>query len=275
MKRIIHPALLLAAFCLLCCLSGCAILSFTGGLVNGLTGSSSGTPSWKEDALNQIHEIEDRTDAASSSKPAPDPEPEQELSCKFSAARIKPYNTITGTRVQVVVELRNTGDVPVYVSDACFDLEDEDGHLVATEDNVTVYPYVLSPGDRAWLFDTVSLDETPAGDLTVLPRAKASRAKVPVIRYNVTEGELKTGSSGRLKVLGRVENNTADDEEMITVAAFLFNSDGYCIGVLRDVVSASAGERVGFECTGTLPDSVTADTVDHISVAAFPLQIQF
>lgn len=270
MKKLIA---LLTAFCLLCCLSGCAILGLTTGLVNGVTeslkSSSSGTAAQPASTL-------------SDPAPAPDPEPEPEpnvvqLKCTVTATRCNVYTDVLGPRVQVMAELTNGSDVNIYLSDIAYDLLDADDHLIETRDTtVSIYPKIIAPGESAYICETIGLDEKPAGKIYLNPRGKASYAEVPLIRYPITDEALKVDRYDQLKVTGFVENDTDEDERLVTVAAILFNADDVCIGILTDHVNIAAGQKVGFSCSSlSLPNSVTEQAVTHMTVLAYPLQYQF
>lgn len=271
MKKLIA---LITAFCLLCCLSGCAILSFTGGLVNGLTEGLKGSSS--DTAAQPAPTVSDPAPAPEP-EPEPEPEPAHVVKCFCSATRCNVYSDLLGPRVQVMAELTNTGDTNIYLSDIAYDLQDQDGHLIDTRDTtVSVYPKILAPGEKAYICETIGLDEKPAGKIYLNPRGKASYAEVPLIRYPITDEALKVDRYDQLKVTGFVENNTGEDERLVTVAAILFNADDVCIGVLTDHVNIAAGQKVGFSCSSlSLPDSVTEQAVTHMTVLAYPLQYQF
>ncbi|MBR2697408.1 MAG: hypothetical protein IKE76_02365, partial [Clostridia bacterium] len=56
-------------------------------------------------------------------------------------------NSIGTAWVHAWVEIRNTGDVPLFLSSGSMDIEDADGGLCQTLKSVSGYPQVLMPGE--------------------------------------------------------------------------------------------------------------------------------
>jgi hypothetical protein len=79
-------------------------------------------------------------------------------------------------------------------------------------------------------------------------------------------------------MVGRVENTSQDDCDMVYIVAILFDANGQPVGTLMTILSDTlkAGDKVGFELsTLSLPDDVTLDTVANYEVFAYPYQLQF
>lgn len=187
-------------------------------------------------------------------------------------------NSIGTVWMQAIVQIENTGDVPLYLNCSSIDVEDADGKLVKTESLVSVYPTVLLPGETAVLSEETTLEEEPSGELTVIPHWKNKKAKVDTIRYQVTEEEFKEEKYSGIKMIGRVENTSSEAESMVYIVANLFDENHHAIGQLFTILTneLQPGEKVGFELSAlTMPDSVTLDSIASYEVFAFPLQYQF
>ncbi len=187
-------------------------------------------------------------------------------------------NSIGTSWVQVIVEITNTGSCDLYLSSGAYDLEDAGGKLVTSQSYVSMYPDVLAPGEKGYLYDETTLDAAVDGELKVVARPDVKEATVELIRYAVTDAELKDGSYGGLKLLGRVENTSSAAADMVYVVAFLYDDNGVCIGQIFTILTdeLAAGAKVGFEMSDfSLPDSVTLDSVASYVIYAYPMQMQF
>lgn len=188
-------------------------------------------------------------------------------------------NSIGTTWVQAIFEVTNTGTGPLYLSAGSYDLEDESGALVASKTMVSVYPDVIDPGEKAYYYEESTLDDVEGGiELTILPRADAKEAKIDNIRFSVSDFSLSEDSFSRIKMMGRVENNSDEVQNMIYIAAILFDSDNKPIGQIFTILSEelAVGDKIGFEGSAfSLPKDVTMDAVARYEVFAYPLQFQF
>lgn len=181
--------------------------------------------------------------------------------------------------VQLVVPVTNTGSENLYLGTGTFDLEDESGALVKTLDMVSVYPEVIKPGETACYYEETNIDADQDQKLTVVPHIDAEEAKVDCIRLDVSETSIVDEEYiGGVKVKGRVENTTDTDQDLVYVAAVLYDADNNVIGSVFSILdnTLAVGEKIGFEA-GSLsaPDSLNTDAVDHYEVFAYPSQMQF
>lgn len=217
--------------------------------------------------------------AAAENTPEPTPEPKEEA-YEITYSNVRTYtNSIGTTYAQVIVEIENTGTVDLYLSSGSYDLENADGKLIASSSMASTYPEVISPGEKAYMYEENMLDEAVEGELTVLPRPGVKKAKVENIRYNVTDIEITSDKYGWLKAIGRIENTTEKDEDgMIYVVIILKDANGTPIGQIFTIImeDLAAGSKIGFEATAmSLPDDVTEDAVASYDVFAYPMQMQF
>jgi hypothetical protein len=148
------------------------------------------------------------------------------------------------------MEIMNTGSCALYLSSGTFDYEDASGSLVATESLVSVYPEVINPGEKAYYYDVSTLDNVKLGDtLKIVPKINAEQSAVDTIRLPTSDVKLSSTDYGTLNVIGRVENNTSQIQNMIYVTVFLYDPDGVFIGLLFTIISddLAPGEKIGFE----------------------------
>ncbi len=188
-------------------------------------------------------------------------------------------DSIGTTWVQTIVEIMNTGSVPLYLSSSSYDLEDADGKLIASQTLVSVYPDVLDVGERGYLYEETTLDNVSGGrELTVIPRIDAVAAKVGLIRNTVTDISITDESYGGIKVLGRVENMGDEAQDTTYVAIAFFDAGGAPIGLAFTILSdtLNAGDKIGFDATSlSLPESVKAASIASYTAYSYPMQAQF
>ena len=188
-------------------------------------------------------------------------------------------NSIGTTWVQVIAEITNTGAAPIYLSSSSYDLEDSNGQIIASKQYISTYPDVIKSGEKGYLYNETTLENTVDGTITVIPRISAKPAKVSCIRYEVSEISITDTTYFGPKLIGRIKNTTTNDEDgIIYVVAILYDSNKKPIGVLSDLIyeDLPAGEKIGFEATSlSLPDNITSDSIDSYLVIAYPNQYQF
>lgn len=204
--------------------------------------------------------------------------PKPQLACEVSDMRVNVFTNSIGTiYAHVTFSVTNTGTENLYFSTSGFDLEDEKGNLVATNSMTSIYPEVLAPGEKAYVSEFERLDEK-VENLAVVPRVKAKLATVELIRYKCSDITVKDETYGGVKVLGRIENNTKQDEDgWIYVVVNLFDKDGKFLHQVYTIISENlpAGAKFGFECTSLIdPVDLTADQVASYEIYAFPSQWQ-
>lgn len=188
-------------------------------------------------------------------------------------------NSIGSLWCQVIVEITNTGTVPLYLSSSSYDLEDSTGALVASEKYVSTYPCVIEPGAVGYMYNETILDNGVAGaEYTVVEHLDIEPAKIDGIALEVTDLTVSDDKYSGVKAMGRVNNTTAETQKLVYVVVVLYDAEGTPIGVLDTILmdDLAAGDKVGFEAGALqLPPDVTADRVAETAVYAYPLQYQF
>ena len=188
-------------------------------------------------------------------------------------------NSIGTMRIQVIAEITNTGEVPIYLSSSSYELEDSNGQIIASKQYISTYPDVINVGEKGYLYDETSLDNVVYGQITVIPRINAKKATVPCIRYETSEISISDTTYFGPKIIGRITNTTNEDEDgLIYVVAILYNSNSIPIGVLTDAITDDfpKGTKMGFEASSlSLPDSITSSSISSYKIYAYPLQFQF
>ena len=252
MKRILTAILLLSLILLLCACSAFHA-SFEAG--------------W-EKAVNPTKTAEP-TAAPAAKTPAAEP------SYEVTMQRATTWVSGTGSHwVQIVAAIENTGSANLYLSSGAYDLEDASGALVRSGKMVSEYPDVLAPGETGYLYDTALLDEPVEGELTLLARPDADKARVNLIRYETSDIDLTMDKYGDLKIKGRVENTTTEPSDLTQIVAALYDEDGEFLGLGFTFVDETLepGMKVGFTINVMeLPESLLEQAAT-CRVWAYPVQ---
>lgn len=179
---------------------------------------------------------------------------------------------------QVIIEITNTGNCDLYLDDCNYDLEDSSGNLVATSSLVSSFPYVISPGEKGYMYEQSTLDvAVDASALVVVPRIDVLVATIEKVQFDVSDVTVSDSDFGP-SIMGRITNTTEEEETFIQMYAVLFDSNGTPIGATTyaNTDIPAPGETAGFEMSGIyLPDYITASDVASVVVYAEPMQFQF
>ena len=252
MKRILTAILLLSLTIQLC-----ACAAFREGFEAGMKDSAPTAETAKPAAVQAT-----KTPAA---------EPSYEVTMQ----RATTWVSGTGSQwVQIVAAIENTGSANLYLSSGAYDLEDASGALVCSGKMVSEYPDVLAPGETGYLYDTVLLDEPVEGELTLLARPDADKARVNLIRYETSDIDLTMDKYGDLKIKGRVENTTTEPSDLTQIVAALYDEDGEFLGLGFTFVDETLepGMKVGFTINVMeLPESLLEQAAT-CCVWAYPVQ---
>ena len=218
------------------------------------------------------------TDAPSSTNQGQNTNPAKDEKVEYTVGETSVVvwkNSIGTNWIKVAVPVKNTGNVNLYLESSNVDVENADGSLAATLSMVSVYPQIIKPGETAYYFEETTYDGTNTEGLKVVPHVKAEKAKVDLIRLDVSELQIKDDMLGT-KVMGRVQNTTDKEQSMVYIIANFFDKDGKFIGqqftILTDKLPA--GEKVGFE-TSSLSSQLTSADIASYDVIAFPYQYQW
>ena len=206
-------------------------------------------------------------------------EPKPKIEYEITYKNVESWvNSIGTTWVQVIAEIKNTGTVPIYLSSSSYDLEDANGQLIASKQYISTYPDVIKSGEKGYMYDETTLENSVQGNINVIPRINAKKATVSCIRYDVSEISISDTTYNGPKMIGRITNTTSKDEDgLIYVVGILYNSNEKPIGVLLDIITddLAAGNRIGFTVTSLcLPNTVNTNTINNYKVYAYPKQLQ-
>lgn len=192
-------------------------------------------------------------------------------------------NSLGDLDLYAIVEVENTGTVDLYLDDATFDFENSDGSLAATYSSmISSDPEIIAPGEKGYFYcNMASLDgEVDVNaEYTFVPNLKIEKSKNDIIRYPVSDLSISEGDSlSPLTVIGRVENNTEEDDGLIWVACVLFREDDTPIAAFgTNVTDLAAGQKSSFSADAVwlMNLNIKFDDIARYEVYACKSQFQF
>jgi len=186
---------------------------------------------------------------------------------------------VQGGRVtaQVIIIVVNTGEAPLFLDTAAYDLEDTNGEIIATSPRVQAFPQIIQPEESGYYFDTITIDRwNKVAPFTVLLRPHVTATHLDSVRFEVPEFHLgnRVPYTHGLNVLGRVKNTTNKPYERIIVAGMLFDKKEQPVGAIFSQIREKVppGAKVGFSGLTETIMKLTCEDVVRYEVFAFPPQ---
>ena len=166
------------------------------------------------------------------------------------------YNGYDGSpRYDAIVEILNVSDKNLFLDNATFDLEDSTGHLIQSENYVNTAREVIKPGEKGYFYNQMGTEieaSADLNDLNFVPNVKVVEATGMPHEYAVSDLSLADDSFGDFKIVGRVMNDT-DEEEYLYINAIFYDSEGKCIGITgTNVADMMPNNNTSFEISGML-----------------------
>lgn len=164
------------------------------------------------------------------------------------------YVNSIGTHVgSAFVEIVNTGNTPLYLNDAQFDIEDNDGHLLTTATMVSSCPDAIFPGESGYFYsDYIDLSEIDdSNGLKFAPHYKIEEARNEIIDYEVSDLSIREDSMWKCKVSGRLTNTRDEEINIIYLNVVFYDADHNVLGISgTNVTDVQPGDTVSFEIPG-------------------------
>lgn len=181
----------------------------------------------------------------------------------------------SGTKLQIIVEVENTGTQDLHLSSSA-ELEDADGNLVGVIDGLSIYPDIIAPGEKGYLYEEAILDNY-TGELNLVLRPSIEESTKDIVRYEVADVSLSENMWGKVSALGRVTNTSDEVATLSYIKIIYFDENHIPIGCDSTTITSDLepNETIGFEIGGaTLPDFVNLENVADYVIYAHPMQYQ-
>lgn len=182
-----------------------------------------------------------------------------------------------------IVEITNTGTSSIYMKDCTFDLEDNDGHLLQSDDMmVSSCPYVIKPGEKGYFYNNIgatTIDDSVSLDngIQLVPNFKLEKATGDAVVYEVSDTEMREDDYGYIKVTGRVTNNTEENDSMCYVQFIFRDVNGKALFAFgTNVMGLDAGTTQSFDASAMFSDdSINKDDIASFDAVAMKMYYQF
>lgn len=149
------------------------------------------------------------------------------------------------------VEITNTGSTNIYLEEATFDLEDDSGHLLQS-DNGYGCPAVVAPGEKGYFYASDKFDSGVdlKNGVNLVPTVKIKEAVGELIVYEVTDTDLTKDKTGP-RITGRIVNNTDATASGILLHVYMYDKNGKIIAMYSTSFydELEAGGKMSFDRT--------------------------
>ena len=176
---------------------------------------------------------------------------------------------------QTLIQITNTGEIPIYFGTSRFDLIDESDRILSANNRFSAHPTVLHAGERGYLWASERITGATANtEVTMVPRWDMNRSIHLRPYLELTDIEIRENPNrfiDNLIVFGRITNNTDAEIRSADISIVIYAHDGTPIGVwttsARDL---PAGASFGFEATrsNTIFENLTVEMVGEFTTFA-------
>lgn len=258
-----------------------AVLMAAGVFMTFAMGSGSSTPSSTTTVSVESSSTEENT--GSSSETTEKPVEEDEVLYEITDTSFEYYtNSIGSVEYYGYVEITNTGKSNLYLSKAVFDMEDNDGHLLQSDDFISKAPSVIKPGEKGYFYNGLGsnlIDEGVSTDngIKLVPQITVKKATGEPKRYEVTDTDIKEDSLGKPKVTGRVINDTSEEIGYLYLNVIFYDKEGKVLAITgTSVTEVPANGKGSFECSAMFAnDNAKMDNIADYEIIAEETYMQF
>lgn len=178
-----------------------------------------------------------------------------------------------------IVEITNNGKSNLYLKNCTFDLEDDNGHLLQTDDMISSCPDIIAPGEKGYFYNSYgSIDDGVSLDngLKFKPNVEIVKAKGDPVDYEVSDLSIIDDTFGP-KITGRIKNATDKDDSMIYVQVIFYDENNKVMAIEgTNVLDLKAGAQKSFDVSGIgLPENVKNGEYSKYEVLARATYYQF
>lgn len=182
-------------------------------------------------------------------------------------------------RLSAIIEITNTGDVPIYLDDCILDFEDDDGHLLQTFDFVNAVPAVVQPGDKGYFYTNAGnkfdSDVSFENGCNLVPDLTIKEATGTMKSYEVVDTSIYNNNYGSVGCKGRVVNETDKEISLLSVGIVYYDGEGKVLGISNtSLINVKADGKTSFDDSGMLLKGFTVEDVAEYVVYATEVYYQ-
>lgn len=190
-------------------------------------------------------------------------------------------NSIGNMEYCFIQEVKNTGDLPLYLKGCDLNIEDKNGHLIATENFISSCPDIILSGETGYFYNSLGatmLNESAktAESLKAVPSLNIVESRENPIEYEISDTSISKGTFDYPTVTGRITNNTKEDDSLVYINVIFYDSSGNIISITGvNVQDLTAGSTKGFECTALSSANFSYEDIGDYKVIARKSYYQF
>lgn len=175
--------------------------------------------------------------------------------------------------VKIIVPVKNTGTMDLYLGNCQVDLETKSHKLLDSIDYIGGYPEYIMPGEVGYYYKETIIDFPDENVLGVV-HENIEKASNKVIRYNTSDVTIEEDEIFGIEIKGRVENDTSKDESIVVITANLYDSNDKlicnCFTYLSSELKASS--KMGFSIVPIAYRSLKLSDIARYEIYAYPKQ---
>ena len=189
-------------------------------------------------------------------------------------------NALGEPAYDAIIEITNTGSTNLYLHANSFDIEDANNKLITTESLINTCPDLISPGEKGYLYLGLG-GRYPSGtdvnqELTLKPNMDIRVGTADPVDYEVSDTSINAGNFGYPQVIGRVTNQTSNDDALVYVQAVFFDNDGNPIAISgTNLTDLKAGSTQSFEINLMQSNKIELSQIATYQVIARKSHMQF
>lgn len=185
------------------------------------------------------------------------------------------HGTDTGVGADVVIQVKNTGNVPLILSNPTIRIANESGTVIVDESGNGIFtgPSYLRVGDIGFIYTSgpLPLPEGyfPGYDYKAQATADLTACK-EVYEYPISNLSISDDGRGVPMVSGTVTNDDSETAKLIEVSVMFLDNEGKMLGVASDVVvNLAPGASQNFTIDGyVLPIGCTMAVISNYDAIA-------
>lgn len=185
------------------------------------------------------------------------------------------HETNTGVGADVVIQVQNTGNVPLVMSKPNIKIANESGTVIVDESGNGIFtgPSYLDVGDIGFIYSSSPIPLPsgyfPGHNYLAQGSAELTACKA-VHEYPTSNLQISDDGQGVPTVTGTVTNNDSEKANLIEVTAAFLDNEGHMLGVANEVVvNLEPGQSKEFTIRGDfLPVGCTMAVISNYDVMA-------
>jgi hypothetical protein len=173
-----------------------------------------------------------------------------------------------------IVEVTNTSNDNLRLKSGNFNLEDENGSLLATNSATNVCPRIIAPGESGYYAYHGYLPEGITPDtpqnVNLVPELEIEETEQEPLDYEVTDTKM-TKDGLFTKVIGRCKNTSTKEDHSLFISVEFFDANGQILGITgtNKLMGIKPDEQKTFEVsTVMLPTYISKDQIAGFKVIA-------